>query len=235
MCDAEYDSKAQNKAEDCVTFYIKLRDVIGRASGDFLDYKQFEPGMRYLIDNYISARDAERLAVFDNFTLLDFILAQSDALCNGEKQGGQKSAAETIENNIRKKVVQKLVINPAYYSKLSEVLEQLILDRKRGVLAYKQLLERYIALAKNVEKPEENSRYPERIRNSSALRAFYDNCGEDTEHAIALHNAVLSAKLDGFRNNPVKENKIKRALFQILNDDAQVESLFKIVVEQEEY
>ena len=235
MCDAEYDSKAQNKAEERVTFYIKLRDVIGRASGDFLDYKQFEPGMRYLIDNYISARDAERLAVFDNFTLLDFILAQSDALCNGEKQGGQESAAETIENNIRKKVVQKLVINPAYYSKLSEVLEQLILDRKCGVLAYKQLLERYIALAKNVEKPEENSRYPERIRNSGALRAFYDNCGEDAERAIALHNAVLNAKLDGFRNNPVKENKIKRALFQILNDDSQVESLFKIVVEQEEY
>ena len=97
------------------------------------------------------------------------------------------------------------------------------------------MLERYLELAKNVSTPEENERYPVSIRNSSAMRAFYDNCGEDEELAIRLHNAVLSSKLDSFRNNPVKENRIKHALFQILQDDEMVERLYKIVVEQEEY
>jgi type I restriction enzyme R subunit len=41
--------------------------------------------------------------------------------------------------------------------------------------------------------------------------------------------------MDGFRNNPTKENRIKRALYQILKDDDMVERLYKIVVEQEEY
>ncbi|MBO5714132.1 MAG: RnfABCDGE type electron transport complex subunit C, partial [Clostridia bacterium] len=91
---------------------------------------------------------------------------------------------EAIENNIRKKVVQKIVINPAYYSKMSEVLEQLILDRKRGVIAYKQLLQRYLELAKNISNPEDNNHYPESIRKSGAMRAFYDNCGEDEQLAI---------------------------------------------------
>ena len=109
--------------------------------------------------------------------LLDFILGQEGELNKNGKE--QESAAEVIENNIRKKVVQKIVINPAYYSKMSEVLEQLILDRKRGVITYKQLLQRYLELAKNITKPEDNTHYPESIRNNGAMRAFYDNCGEE--------------------------------------------------------
>jgi type I restriction enzyme R subunit len=233
MDDAGISSDDQAKFAERVNTYIKLREVIGRASGDFLDFKQFEPGMRYLIDNYIVADDAEKVAIFDDFTLLDFIIEQEDKLNKDGKE--QESAAEAIENNIRKKVVQKIVINPAYYSKMSEVLEQLILDRKRGVIAYKHLLERYLELAKNVSTPEENEHYPESIRKSGAMRAFYDNCGEDEQLAIRLHKAVMTSKMDGFRNNPVKETRIKRELYKILKDEDMVERLYKIVVEQEEY
>lgn len=235
MDDAGYSTSEQNKLNQKVTMYIKLREVIGRASGDFLDYKQYEPGMRQLIDNYIGAEDADKIGMFDDFTLLDFIISQKDKLENDDNKKEQESAAETIENNIRKKVVQKLVINPAYYNKMSEILEQLIFERKNGVTAYKQLLERYIDLARNVNTPETNSEYPDTIRHSGALRAFYDNFGEDEVLAIKLNNAVLSSKMEGFRNNPVKENRIKRALFQVLNDDELVERAYKIIIEQEEY
>ncbi|UKI12247.1 MAG: hypothetical protein L6V84_05755 [Oscillospiraceae bacterium] len=106
-------------------------------------------------------------------------MAQEDKLSKDGDDKEQESAAEAIENNIRKKVVQKIVINPAYYSKMSEVLEQLILDRKRGVVAYKQLLARYLELAKNVSTPEEKMiATPNRSAKSGAMRAFYDNCGE---------------------------------------------------------
>ena len=233
MDDAGISFAQQSNYDEQVNTYIKLREVIGRASGDFLDLKQYEPGMRYLIDNYIVADDAEKIAMFDDFTLLDFIVGQEEKLNKDGKE--QESAAEAIENNIRKKVVQKIVINPAYYSKMSEVLEQLILDRKRGVITYKQLLQKYLELAKNVTKPEENTHYPDSVRSSGAMRSFYDNCGEDEQLAVRLHKAVMSSKMDGFRNNPTKENRIKRELYKILEDEDMVERLFKIVVEQEEY
>ena len=175
-----------------------------------------------------------RLEQIANDTLLDFIISQEDKL-KSEQKGEQESAAETIENNIRKKVVERMVINPAYYAKMSEILEQLILDRRRGVIAYGQLLDTYMELAKNVAKPEENIKYPENIRSNGALRALYDNCGEDEATALKLHKAIVKARLDGFRNNPVKANKIKRALYQLLNDDSEVERIYQIVVEQEEY
>ena len=220
--------------DDRVAFYLSLRDTIGRASGDFIDLKAYEPGMRYLIDNYISASESQKIGSMDDFTLLDFIISQENKL-KSEQKGEQESAAETIENNIRKKVVERMVINPAYYAKMSEILEQLILDRRRGVIAYGQLLDTYMELAKNVAKPEENTKYPESIRSNGALRALYDNCGEDEATALKLHKAIVKARLDGFRNNPVKANKIKRALYQLLNDDSEVERIYQIVVEQEEY
>lgn len=44
-----------------------------RSSADFIDLKVYEPGMRYLIDNYIEANNAQKLGVFDDFTLADVI------------------------------------------------------------------------------------------------------------------------------------------------------------------
>jgi type I restriction enzyme R subunit len=233
MDTAEYSTEEQEKIAKTVAFYIKLKAVIGWASGDFIDLKSFEPGMRFLIDNYIIAEDSRKLGAFEDFTLLDFILAQEEKL-KGKGQS-KESAAEAIENNIRKKVVEKILINPKYYERMSAILEQLIKERREGVIAYEQLLEKYIRLARNVTKPEENDAYPEKIRKSGALRALYDNCGEDEELALRLHEAVMESKLDRFRHNPVKEKHIKRELIKILKDESEVECIFKIICEQEEY
>ena len=234
LSDMGYSSAEQQKFENRVTFFIELSETIGQASGDFIDLKQYEPGMRYLIDNYIIAFDSEKIGILDDFTLLDFILKNEEKLKDGT-DGEKDSAAEAIENNIRRQVVEKVVINPAYYSKMSQILEQLILERKKKVISYKELIERYVELAKNVSEPQNNDKYPENVRSSAAMRAFYDNCGEDEELAIKLHNAVLTSKLEGFRNNPVKEKKIKKAIYKILNDPEEVDRIYKLIVEQEEY
>ena len=235
MNDAGYSASEQETLDKRVSFYLALRDEIGRASGDFIDLKAYEPGMRYLIDNYIAAADSQKIGMLDDFTLLDFILSQEGNLENEDDTAGQESAAESIENNIRKKVVERMVINPAYYARMSAILEQLMIDRKKGVIQYSELLDAYVELAKNATKPEENTHYPESIRGHGGLRALYDNCGEDEVYALKLHKAIMKAKQDGFRNNPAKENRIKRALYQIVNDDNEVEQIYRIVVEQEEY
>ena len=67
------------------------------------------------------------------------------------------------------------------------------------------------------------------------MRAIYDNFGEDEELAVSIHNAVISSKQDGFRNNAIKSNRIKRALSSILSDDDAIDKAFQLIVEQEEY
>lgn len=222
--------------EDRVKFYIELKQSIGNRSGDFLDFHAYEPDMRKLIDNYIVASDSVKIGEFDDLTLLDFVAEQGEEMAGENSTPDQKEgAAEAIENNIRRKVVEKVTVNPKYYERMSEILNKLIEDRKQGVIDYKELLDKYIELAKNVDQPENNDSYPENIRKSKALQALYDNIGEDEQLALKLHAAVLKSKMSGFRGDSIKENKIKYALFIILNDDAEVESIFKIIEKQEEY
>ncbi|MHA1974856.1 MAG: type I restriction endonuclease subunit R [Candidatus Hodarchaeales archaeon] len=233
MDTAGYSKSEQTEIGKKVTFYIHLKSTIGRASGDEIDYKKYEPGMRHLIDSYIDASDARPLGIVDDFTLLDFIITQKEKL---ESEGrGKEAAAEIIEHNTRKKIVAKMPLNPMYYEKMSKILEQIILDRKKGVINYESLLERYAELARNTENPENNPHYPERIRRNGALRMFYDNCGQDEEIALKLDRAVKESKQDGFRTNRAKQNRIKRALLRIVKNTDEVNRIFKLIMAQEEY
>lgn len=231
MSNAGYTATEQAEIDKKVTFYLALKETIGNASGDFIDLKSYEADMRRLIDTYIKADDSRKIGEFDDFTLLDFVLAQSEEL--GGK--GKEAAAEAIENNIRKKVVEKILINPKYYEKMSSILDELIKARREGAIVYEKLLEKYIELVKNAENPENNSHYPESIRRSEALRAFYDNCGNDESLAIAIDKAVRESKQVDFRHNEFKERRIKQALLKVLNDKDEVERVYNIVVQQGEY
>lgn len=124
-----------NTYENKVHFYIELKQTIGNKSGDFLDFKAYEPDMRKLIDNYIVASDSIKIGEFDDLTLLDFVVDQGETMTDDETPSGQKEgAAEAIENNIRRKMVEKVTVNPKYYEKMSAILDKLIQDRQQGVV-----------------------------------------------------------------------------------------------------
>jgi type I restriction enzyme R subunit len=239
MTDAGYTASEQSEIDSKVVFYTALKETIGNASGDFIDLKSYEADMRRLIDTYIRAEDSREIGKFDDFTLLDFVAVQ------GEKLGGsgKESAAEVIENNIRKKIVEKILINPKYYEKMSAILDELIKERRKGAITYEKLLEHYIDLVKKSETPENNPDYPESIRRSAALRALFDNCGADEGLAIAIDRAVRTRKQADFRHNDFKERRIKAAILSVIGakfsyeSDAiiEVERIFGIVAEQVEY
>ena len=223
----EYDKKVDE--------YLKLKNIILTTSGDYLDMKAYEPDMRMLIDNYIEASDADHFDDYDDLTLLDFVAKQGEELTGKGKDDHKDSAAEAIENNIRKKVTEKITVNPRYYKRMSEILQKLIEERKQGVLDYVQMLKEYKNLAKNVECPEENGDYPERIRKNKALMAIYDNTGEDENLAVKLYDAVRKHALAGFRENEVAIRRIKKAIFEILSDKSEVERLYKLIEKQESF
>jgi type I restriction enzyme R subunit len=235
MTHAGYKKEQQTELEKKVKFYVDLRDDIGRASGDFIDFKAYQPGMRFLIDNYIIADDSEKLGMFDDFTVLDFIMAQEGKLKDDADKSAQEAAAEAIENNIRRKIVERQIVNPLYYEKMSSILQRLINDRKNGVIAYKDLLDKYLDLLKKADKPEENEEFPLSVRNSAAKRAFFTQFGNNEELAGKIFDAVLNSKQDDFRGNNVKIVRIKKALYYVLRNDGDVEKAYELVNVQKEF
>ena len=237
MDDAGVSESDRQMYEKRVTFFLELKNDIGQTSGDFLDLRPYEPGMRYLIDTYINASESEKLNILDDFTLLDFIVGKEKDADESEPSDEDKdSVAETIENNATKELIRRRTLNPAFYEKMSAVLKKLMDDRKAGVLAYKDLLDEYRKLAESLKNPQDDAHYPPAIaaEKNPLLNALYDNFGEDEELAINLNNAILGTKIPGFQFNPAAMNQIKGALFEILQDEAKVEQAFDILVAQEE-
>lgn len=250
--DVGYSKEQQEKYNRLVKDYIDLKDEIGLSSGDFIDLKQYDSAMRHLIDNYISAQESEKLGDMENFTLLSYIKKKQDEeLKNGTSDTGkrhskaQQNVAETIENNIRRKIVEKTPVNPKYYQKMSELFQTLIDERKNEVASYKEMLEKYANLVSDIEQPENNDIHPESICSSLALCALYDNFTQNEEYALALHEAILNTKQDHFRGDLIKERQIKGGIYKVVckyesnltreEQMKKVEEIYFVAEKQEEY
>ena len=67
--------------------YLKLREVIRKASGESLDLKAYEADMRHLIDTYIQADEPRKISPFDDMSLLGLIVKTSIAEAIAQQRG----------------------------------------------------------------------------------------------------------------------------------------------------
>ncbi|EFH86397.1 type I restriction endonuclease subunit R [Ktedonobacter racemifer] len=227
-----------------VDYYEKVRIEVKMASGDYIDLKVYEPAMRHLIDTYIRAKESEKLSVFDDLTLVQLIVEQGvnglESLPEGLRKN-KEAMAETIENNLRRVIIDERPTNPMYYDKMSELLDTLIKERQSQARDYQEYLERIADLVRQVQQPASASAYPPSL-NTRAKQALYDNLGKNEQLAIELDTAIKRTKKDSWRGNIMKEREVRNAIRNTLSNEIekdQVERetirIFDIVKKQNEY
>jgi type I restriction enzyme R subunit len=217
--------------------YVKLREVIRKASGETIDLKMYEADMRHLLDNYIQADDSVVISPFADMSLIDVIVksgiaAAVDSLPGGIR-GNREAVAETIENNVRKKIIKDQLLDPTYFARMSKLLDEIIKFRKENAEKYEAYLKKIADLARKTAS-EKQQDHPESL-NTAAKRALYNNLGENESLALQIDAAVLVSKSDGWRGHQAKENQIKEAIWKIVHDEDEVERIFAIVTQQNEY
>ena len=245
-----------------VDHYLKVREIIRKASGETLDLKAYEADMRHLIDTYIEADEPRKISPFDGMSLLELIVKTGIYSAINTQLGGLKedknAVAETIENNVRSKILKEHLADPSYYEKMSTLLDEIIADRKAAAIEYEEYLRRIAKLARQVEEGLAEDT-PEQLKKSPALRALYNNlkkAGETParadrvaeapeeyhvpgalvlEKAKKIDAAVKQVRPDGWRGVQSREQVIKAALYKILLDKAEVERIFLIIKAQSEY
>lgn len=238
MADAGYSPEAIEEIKAEVQHFESVRTEVKMASGDYIDMKVYEPSMRHLIDSYIRAEESQKISAFDDLSLIQLIVERGEDAIKELPEGirnNEKAVAETIENNIRKVIIDEQPVNPKYYEKMSELLDALIQERKDKALKYKDYLKKIIDLSGEVSKPETNSSYPKSL-NSAAKRALYDNLGKDENLAIEVDITVRTTKKDGFRGNRFKELEIENAIRLVLRSHGyDAKQILELVKNQSEY
>lgn len=217
--------------------YVKLREVIRMASGETLDLKTYEADMRHLIDNYIQADDSKIISIFGDLSLLEIITKSgiTDAINNMPEgiRASQQAVAETIENNVRQKIIKDHLIDPAFFNEMSMLLDEIIKQRKENAIEYEAYLKQIAELAAKVSAGVKEST-PDRI-NTNGQRALYHNLEENEDLSLQIYDQVMDVKPDAWRGNVPRENIIKAKLFEILKNEAEVERIFSIIERQAEF
>ena len=239
-----------------VAHFENVRSEVKLASGDYIDLKTYEPAMRHLLDTYIRAEESEKISAFDDLPLIQLIIERGESALASLPESirnNEEAMAETIENNVRRLIVDKTAVNPKYYEEMSALLNALITERKRQALDYKAYLTKVIELSKRITQPD-SARYPLAI-NTPSRRALFDNLrnspgldtlvaklqvGDSAATAAELaarwvDDAVRAAKKDNWRGNRFKEREVRNAIRRVLPDDDLVDQLFNIVKAQHDY
>jgi type I restriction enzyme R subunit len=237
MAEAGYSPAEIEKIKQEVDHYEKARTEVKMGSGDYIDLKMYEPAMRHLIDTYIRAEESEKISAFDDMSLVQLLVVRGADAINALPEGirkNKKAVAETIENNLRRVIIDEQPVNPKYYEKMSELLDALIKESKEEASAYEQYLAKIVELTKKVKNPSIGTTYPVSL-DTNAMRALYDNLGKNESLARAVHDAVVDNKQDDWRANPMKTKKVRYAVGKVLNDEKLTDRIVEIVRNQTEY
>jgi type I restriction enzyme, R subunit len=217
--------------------YINLREIIRRASAETLDLKPYEADMRHLIDNYIEADEPRKISPFDDIGLLDLIVKTgiANAIANqlGGLRGNRNAIAEAIENNVRRKIIKEFLNDPAFYEKMSALLDEVIAARKARAIEYEEYLKQIAEIAKQAQTGRSDDT-PERL-DTPGKRALWNNLNQNEALALKIDQSVKQVRPDAWRGIQARENVIKAELYKILKDQEEVERLFKIIYHQREY
>ncbi len=242
MEDAGYHPATAQRIREEVKHFQQLKEEIMLATGEYVDLKRHEPGMRRLIDLYLEAKKSTTLSNFDDLSLVELIVQKGpDALDElpPSIRENPESMAEVIESNLRKVIVEESPNNPAYYDKMSVLLDELIALRKDQTEAYAQYLEKVVALTERIVRPETTTSYPEALQ-TPAQRSLYDNLNKNEELSLALDQAVRYTKKDAWRDNKFKTREVRLAVAEILKqhgveDEGEIDTLFDLIRRQSDY
>ncbi|MDR2384944.1 MAG: DUF3387 domain-containing protein [Tannerella sp.] len=236
-----YSADESRKIKEQVDFYNDLKDEIKLKSGDALDTKMYDPAMRQLIDAYVRAEDSETLFNFDDVSFLDLVAMEGkNAIGKLPKniRDNFQSVAEALQANMRKVFIYERPNNPAYYDKLSDILQKLIDEVRQGRITYREHIGKLIELIQQHKNRTQFS-YPASI-TSDAMRVLYDNLNNDEELTLKVHNAIITNAMDGWKDGtpPQKTKKVRLAIAQAMKLDASDEkviNLLTIAKNQPEY
>ena len=241
MAKAGYNRQETEKIKKEVKYYEGVRLEVKLASGDYIDLKAYEPAMRHLIDSYIDADESKTISAFEDMSLVDLIIRKGIDVINDlpkSIRNKKEAVAEAIENNVRRLIIEEKPTNPKYYERMSFLLDELIVDRKKKAIEYKNYLKKITELIKKV-RDTGKAKYPDSIE-TNAMRSLYDNLDNDENIAVSVHKNIIKSKQDDWKGNKMKEKKIrigiKKALSKYdLDDEENVEKVFKIAEAQSEY
>ena len=211
-----------------VDYFEKLRKAVQLRSGDQIDMKRYEASMRRLLDMYVAASNSRKISNLEDFSLIELIVErgaeEAVAALPEEIRASEDSVAETIQNNVRREIVEKQGSNPEFFARISSLLEEIIHERNTRAIEYEQYLDKIAELTRRMQGRDTGAAsYPADVRRPRQ-RALYDNLGGDLSLTLAMDAEVSRSAPHGWRSHPLKKRAVRRAIDRVLDGREQFDA-----------
>ena len=149
--------------------FVNLRSAVKLRYAEEVDYRDFEPKIKKLLDTHISATEVIRLNepvnIFDEKAFQEVLEQQGDAKPTTAK-------ADMIAHATKRAISERIDLDPAFYEKFSRLIQQAIEDFRAKRLSDLEYL-RKVTEIKDAVVHRKTDDVPESIRTDEDAIAFF--------------------------------------------------------------
>ncbi len=214
--------KTINTYKADLKFFQNLRAAVTLRYQETIDFSEYEPKIRKLIDTHVGAGEVEQLC--DPINLLDS-KEREQVLEDRGKSAGAK--ADTIASATRHVIEHEMVKDPAFYKKLSKLLEEVIEAYHAGRLQALEALERIKDISTKVITHTDDDIPAELVGKDMARRYFgcvreplaeysVENDKPKTDIALRIVDRIGKHKIRDWSTNQDAINRMRGEIDDIL-------------------
>jgi len=212
-------------------FFQNLRAAVTLRYQETIDFSEYEPRIKKLIDTHVGAGEVEKLC--DPINLLNAKERQQVLEDNGKSTGAK---ADTIASATRHVIEHEMPKDPAFYKKFSRLLEEVIEAYHAGRLQAVEALERIKDISTKVVTHTDDDVPYELVGKDMARRYFGCVCeplaeytaGNNkpgTEIALQVAERIAPHKIRDWQKNQDAINKMRGEIDDILFEVAKENGL----------
>ena len=211
--------------------FQNLREAVKLRYAETIDYHEFQPKIKKLLDTYIHADEVKPLNnpvnIYDEESVAEIM---KDSSIFGKSRRTDAAKADAIAHATAKIIRESMDKDPAYYQKFSELIQQAIDDFRAGRISAVE----YQALANDIREQLVSNRHddvPDSIREDSETCAYYGTCknlfadwGKRAEDAVicelaqTIQGAFEQERVVRFWHNEPAINRVKDHIDAFLYD-----------------
>lgn len=212
--------------------FSELRKSVQIRYQEIVDIKEYEPKIQKLLDDHVIAMPATRIIEAVNIN-------DPDALKKVVDETGVTAAskADRIASATKRTITEKMELDPSFYARFSELLEETIRDYRAKRLSEAEYLNTIMDIARKVATKDHGSSLPREIKSDDDAAAFYGiidpivssaaNGNAPADLSVTVTQRILgivkSHLIVDLWSNDVAQNKLRNAIddycFDHLRDD----------------
>ncbi|MCK4665794.1 type I restriction endonuclease subunit R [Candidatus Dependentiae bacterium] len=217
------------KYKDDLLFFQRLRHSVRHRYAESIDYKEFEPKIKKLLDTYVTADDI--LVLGEPVNIYDKEKFEAEV----SRIEGDAARADTIAYRTLRSIKERFEEDPVFYQKFSDLIKKAIEDYRVARINEAEYLKEVTEGSKQVREGKSKDT-PKILWDKEVARAFYGIVNEvliaknlsdpdskpelAAEIGIKIDEIILKNKIVDFHLNQDIQNRMINQIEDYLLDDS---------------